>query len=150
MMNLQELQTILTNELPIKIFMINNNGYHSIRQTQNNLFKNHSKVGIGPESNDLSFPDFGKLAEATGEYLLDNSTVDEDLKGLFRTYLKSSPVAKPIFDTNELAEDYVEFKGDDTIYSEYVKNTSLMEYLYDLFVKPGTQNSGKNTEVINN
>ena len=93
---------------------------------------------------------FGKLAEATGEYLLDNSTVDEDLKGLFRTYLKSSPVAKPILDTNELVEDYVEFKGDDAIYSEYVKNTSLMEYLYDLFVKPGTQNSGKNTEVINN
>ena len=32
MMNLQELQTILTNRLPIKIFLINNQGYHSIRQ----------------------------------------------------------------------------------------------------------------------
>ena len=66
MMNLQELQTILTNDLPIKLFLINNSGYHSIRQTQNNLFSNHSKVGIGPESGDLSFPDFEKIAKAFG------------------------------------------------------------------------------------
>lgn len=66
MMNLQELQTVITNQLPIKLFLINNEGYHSIRQTQNNLFKEHSKVGIGPESGDLSFPDFGKLSQAFG------------------------------------------------------------------------------------
>lgn len=66
MMNLQELQTILTNKLPIKIFLINNNGYHSIRLTQNNLFKEHCKVGIGPESGDLSFPEFEKIAKAFG------------------------------------------------------------------------------------
>ena len=63
---LQELQTILTNKLPIKIFLINNNGYHSIRLTQNNLFKEHCKVGIGPESGDLSFPEFEKIAKAFG------------------------------------------------------------------------------------
>jgi len=66
MMNLQELQTVITNRLPIKIFLINNAGYHSIRQTQNNLFKEHSKVGIGPESGDLSFPSYQKIAEAFG------------------------------------------------------------------------------------
>lgn len=66
MMNLQELQTILTNKLPIKIFLINNNGYHSIRLTQTNLFSHHCKVGIGPESSDLSFPEFEKLAKAFG------------------------------------------------------------------------------------
>lgn len=66
MMNLQELQTVLTNNLPIKLFLINNEGYHSIRQTQNNLFGNHTKVGIGPESGDLSFPSYKKLAEAFG------------------------------------------------------------------------------------
>ena len=65
MMNLQELQTILTNQLPIKIFLINNNGYHSIRITQTNLF-NRNFVGIGPESGDLSFPEFKKIAEAFG------------------------------------------------------------------------------------
>ena len=65
-MNLQELQTILTNRLPIKIFVINNDGYHSIRQTQTNIFGHHTKVGIGPESGDLSFPEMSKLAAAYG------------------------------------------------------------------------------------
>ncbi len=65
-MNLQELQTILTNKLPVKIFVINNGGYHSIRQTQTNLFSTHTKVGIGPESGDLSFPSLEKLAWAYG------------------------------------------------------------------------------------
>lgn len=87
MMNLQELQTILTNHLPVKIFLINNNGYHSIRITQNNLFAHHSRVGIGPESNDLSFPQYEKIANAFGyRYLSAHSNaemvsvVDEALK----------------------------------------------------------------------
>lgn len=66
MMNLQELQTIVTNNLPVKIFLINNKGYHSIRITQNNLFSEHTKTGIGEESGDLSFPEFKKIAEAFG------------------------------------------------------------------------------------
>lgn len=66
MMNLQELQTIITNRLPIKIFLINNSGYHSIRITQSNLFSDHCKIGIGEESGDLSFPDFHKIADAFG------------------------------------------------------------------------------------
>lgn len=66
MMNLQELQTIITNKLPVKIFLINNAGYHSIRITQNNIFSEYSKVGIGPESGDLAFPSFEKIADAFG------------------------------------------------------------------------------------
>ena len=64
-MNLQELQTIISRRMRIKIFMINNFGYHSIRQTQNNMF-GKPLVGIGPESHDLSFPDMKKIAEAYG------------------------------------------------------------------------------------
>ena len=66
MMNLQELQTVVTNRLPVKIFLINNQGYHSIRLTQGNLFRERPRVGIGPESGDLSFPDFSKIAAAFG------------------------------------------------------------------------------------
>lgn len=65
-MNLQELQTIAHHNLPIKIFVINNQGYHSIRQSQGNLFKEYKKVGVGPESRDLSFPDMSKIAYAYG------------------------------------------------------------------------------------
>ncbi len=64
-MNLQELQTIVTNHLPVKIVVINNEGYHQIRLTQTNLFDKQF-VGIGPESHDLGFPDFEKLAYAYG------------------------------------------------------------------------------------
>lgn len=64
-MNLQELQTIVTNKLPIVIFVINNQGYHQIRLTQRNIFKN-KLVGVGPESEDLGFPDFEKIAFAYG------------------------------------------------------------------------------------
>ena len=62
-MNIQELQTVIHHKMPIKIFLINNQGYHSIRQTQTNLF-NKNFVGIGPQSGDLSFPDMSKLAPA--------------------------------------------------------------------------------------
>lgn len=76
MMNLQELQTVLTNRLPIKIFLINNNGYHSIRITQTNLF-NKNFVGIGSQSGDLSFPEFKKIAEAFGyTYLCAHSNAE--------------------------------------------------------------------------
>ncbi len=65
-MNLQELQTIVFHKLPIKIFVVNNQGYHSMRQTEGNLFPEYTKVGVGPESGDLSFPDMKKIAAAYG------------------------------------------------------------------------------------
>jgi len=63
-MNLQELQTIVHHRLPIKIFVVNNDGYHSIRQTQRNVFPESSHVGIGLDSGDLSFPALDRLAQA--------------------------------------------------------------------------------------
>lgn len=74
MMNLQELQTIITNKLPIKIFLINNQGYHSMRITENNLFADRKKFGMGEESGDLSFPNYKKVAKAFGyKYFSANS-----------------------------------------------------------------------------
>jgi acetolactate synthase-1/2/3 large subunit len=64
MMNLQELQTISGLNLPVKIFILNNRGYHSIRQTQANFFADNI-VGCGTDSG-ISFPDFGKIAHAFG------------------------------------------------------------------------------------
>lgn len=61
MMNLQELETISYNRLPVKVFLFNNNGYSSIRQTQKNFFKGH-KTACDPESG-VGLPDFSKLAE---------------------------------------------------------------------------------------
>lgn len=61
-MNLQELQTVKYNNLNMKLFYLNNNGYHSIRQTQTNLFE-PPLVGVC-DGNGLSFPDAEKLAYA--------------------------------------------------------------------------------------
>ena len=65
-MNIQELQTIIHHKLPIKIIIINNDGYHSIRQSQSKFFKDRALCGVGPESLDLSFPDMEKLSKAYG------------------------------------------------------------------------------------
>lgn len=78
-MNLQELQTIIHHRFPIKIFVINNGGYHSIRQTQKNFFGD-PLVGIGAESGDLSFPSMEKLAWAYGypyQKITDNCRLEE-------------------------------------------------------------------------
>lgn len=64
MMNIQELAAVAYNKLNIKIILLNNGGYHSIRQTQRNLFKSPF-VGIDGESG-VGFPDFSKIAEAFG------------------------------------------------------------------------------------
>jgi acetolactate synthase-1/2/3 large subunit len=64
MLNLQELQTIVSNNLPVKIFLLNNSGYASISQTQKSFF-NNVEVGCGPNSG-LSFPDFSKISQAFG------------------------------------------------------------------------------------
>ena len=63
MMNLQELQTIAHYRLPIKIFVLNNGGYLSIRTTQTNFFAR--LAGSGP-GNGVSFPDFVAVATAFG------------------------------------------------------------------------------------
>lgn len=105
MMNLQELQTIITNQLPIKIFLINNCGYHSIRITQTNLFAHHTKVGIGPESGDLSFPEFKKIAEAFG-YRYFSAHSNAEMKAVVDKVLKlDGPVFTEIFtDTEQVWE----------------------------------------------
>ncbi len=63
-MNLQELQTIVYNNANVKIFVLNNDGYHSMRQTQKNLF--HGELAGVSKENGISFPDMEKIAYAYG------------------------------------------------------------------------------------
>ena len=64
MMNLQELQTVKTNKLPIKIFIIKNGEYISIIQTQRNFF-NGRLTGCNAQSG-VEVPDFVKVAKSFG------------------------------------------------------------------------------------
>ena len=63
-MNIQEFQTVIHNKIPLKIFVLNNNGYLAISLMQDNLFKSNY-IGSNNESG-ISSPDFVKLAEVYG------------------------------------------------------------------------------------
>lgn len=62
MQNMQEMETVRFNKLNVKLFVVENNGYFSIHQTQNRFFNGHY-VGSGVESG-ISFTDLKKLSEA--------------------------------------------------------------------------------------
>jgi len=62
-MNLQEFQTIVYHKIPVKIFLINNNGYLAIRITQTKFFK---RLYGTDEKTGVSFPDMQKIAKAYG------------------------------------------------------------------------------------
>lgn len=64
MMNLQELQTIIHYNLPIKLFVLNNDGYISIQQTQKNFFE--GRMTACTTKSGVSLPDFIKVGEAFG------------------------------------------------------------------------------------
>lgn len=100
-MNLQELQTIVHHKMDIKIFLINNDGYHSIRQTQNKFFGDEPLVGIGPDSSDLSFPDIEKLAGAYGITYFCAKTNSELEDAVSKTFKAVGPVICEAFVTKE-------------------------------------------------
>ncbi len=63
MMNMQELQTVVYHKLPIKIFLFNNGGYYSIRNTHLKFF---GKVFAADESSGVGLPDWSRLSPAFG------------------------------------------------------------------------------------
>lgn len=100
MMNLQELQTISHNKLNVKIFMISNNGYLSILQTQSRFF-DPPLVGVGPD-NGVSFPDFRKLADAFGISYTSLKN-DSELETITKALDADGPVLCEVFvDENQL------------------------------------------------
>jgi acetolactate synthase I/II/III large subunit len=89
-LNIQELQTIVHHNYPIKIFIFNNEGYLSIRTTQNRFFENRL-IGEGCSSG-VSFPNLQKIAMAYGIpfYCIQNNTELEPI--LKKILLSAGPV----------------------------------------------------------
>lgn len=78
-MNIQELQTIVHNKLPIKLFVFDNKGYLSIKHTQTNYFNGHF-VGCDPKSG-VSCPDILKISDAYGikSFSIENNSNVEEI-----------------------------------------------------------------------
>ncbi len=62
-LNIQELQTVVHHQLPVKLFVLDNGGYLSIRTTQTNFFGR--RIGESATSG-VSFPDFVRIGCAYG------------------------------------------------------------------------------------
>ena len=74
-MNLQELQTIIGNKLPVKLIVFNNNGYLLIRHTHTNFLEGRL-IGESPKSG-VTFPDLQKISQAYGISYIKISSNDE-------------------------------------------------------------------------
>jgi acetolactate synthase-1/2/3 large subunit len=112
MMNLQELETLSHHKLPIKLFIINNQGYLSIKLTQNSFFKGHL-VGSNTSSG-VSIPSFAKIASAFSipyVSITSNDKLDTILNNVFST--QALQIIELFCDPNELHEPKVSAKGVD-------------------------------------
>lgn len=102
-MNIQELQTLVGYNLPVKIFVLNNGGYLSIRQTQTGFF-NGRRIGEGPDSG-VTLPQMAKVAQAYGipsctiEKVEDLALIEQELSkpgpALFDVHLDQSQGFEP-------------------------------------------------------
>lgn len=89
-MNIQELQTIASSKLPIKIFILNNGGYLSIRNTMDKFFE--SRYYGTDEASGLSFPEIEKIAYAYG-IPYHRLRTEEDLDGKLAEVLNTDGCA---------------------------------------------------------
>jgi len=143
-MNIQELQTLKHHNLPVKLFILDNQCYISIKQTQSSMFNKHY-VGTDMESG-VSFPDFSKIGEAYG---LPVVTIDshESLHEKIDFVLHQDG---PILCHVKVTNDYIfapktssERKPDGRIVSKPLEDMfpflSREEFLENMLVKPVDQ-----------
>lgn len=103
-MNIQELQTVMQNKFNIKTFILNNDGYHSIRQTQSNLFGEKPLVGVSKE-NGISFPELKKIAYAYDIPYIRINSIEEISEKVKETLCSDGPVlCEVILDKDQFFE----------------------------------------------
>jgi len=102
-MNVQELQTLVGYNLPVKLFVLNNGGYLSIRQTQTGFFDGR-RIGEGSDTG-VTLPDMVRIGTAYGipsftiEKISDFAVVERELErsgpALFDVHLDASQGFEP-------------------------------------------------------
>ncbi len=140
-MNIQELATMAHHCLPIKLFYLNNDGYVSIKQTQDNFFAGR-RIGVDGKTG-VGFPDIIKLAQAYGlpTYKIENQ---ESLSNSISHVLQTPG---PIVCEVKLISDYIfspklssEKKPDGTLISKPLEDMfpflDRKEFLSNMIVEP--------------
>jgi acetolactate synthase-1/2/3 large subunit len=95
MMNLQEMQTIIHHKLPVKLFVYINDGYLTIKHTQNNLFgKKFAGSGAG---SGVSCPDYSKVGAAFGFKTFKINSLDEARDMIPKVLNEDGPVLCEVF-----------------------------------------------------
>lgn len=112
MMNLQELETIRHNNLPLKIFVLNNQGYLSIRLTQNSFFKGN--IVASDATSGVSIPSFKAIAKAFGIKYYSMKNNSEVSKVLDKAFKQRLCIVEVFTDPNEKHEPKVVAKGVDS------------------------------------
>jgi acetolactate synthase-1/2/3 large subunit len=111
MMNLQELETIRHNDIPIKIFIINNDGYLSIKLTQNSFFNGH--LVATNKNSGVSIPKFSDIAKCFGfqYFKIENNSMIDDILTMINEPTIRRCMVEIITDPDELHEPKVKSKG---------------------------------------
>ena len=113
MMNLQELETVKHHDIPIVIFIINNQGYLSIKLTQNSFF--NGNLVATDSSSGVSIPEYKNIAKAFSyDYfsIKNNISIDKILSKIFKRKNKRC-IVEIFTDPNEIHEPKVKAKGID-------------------------------------
>lgn len=140
-LNIQELQTIIHNKLPIKIFVMNNNGYLAIRHTQK-AFLESNFTGSSPEGG-LTIPNYQKVAKAYGIKSARISKNIELLKGIRSVLHTEGPVLCEIMVSPEqelIATQGFDRQEDGTFSPRPLEDMypflSRKEFLKNMLIKP--------------
>lgn len=141
MMNLQELQTISFFKIPVKILVINNNGYSVIRSRQKELFRTRT-IGTDP-ANGVSCPDFHKVANGFDiPYIEIDSSLNllQSLQSVIRT--EKGPVLceiKAVHDQEYLRNSYAHTKDRKIVSRPIEDQAPFMDrslFLSEMIIEP--------------
>lgn len=111
-LNIHELQTMMHNKLPIKLLLLNNDGYLSIKVTQKTFFNGHYVAS--EKSSGVSFPNFKKIADAYSIPYFEintNNEIDEVLKNFLN--FEGPCICQVFTDPDEIFEPKVVAKMDE-------------------------------------
>lgn len=140
-LNIQELQTIFQHKLPIKIFVMNNNGYLAIRHTQK-TFLESNYTGSAPEGG-LTLPNYQKVAKAYGLKTVRISKNVDLLKGIRWSLKMDGPVLCEIMvspDQELIATQGFDLNKDGTFSPRPLEDMypflERKKFLENMFIKP--------------